>query len=250
MYLLYVDESGDGGTNPGSSRHLVLGGVAIHEGQWKKFTGLLDSVQQSYFPQAPGPVEFHASEIRAGRGAFRDVVKTQRSALMSDIYSIISASPGRRLVLFAAVVEKAAFLAKYSGRVDPYEGAFEGLCTMFNLFLGGVQKRQRQVQRGVVVFDEARPSLTRQLRALVAKFHAGGGQWSSMTNLVETAFFFDSRASRIMQLADFTAYAVYRWYEFGDAQYIGAVYHKLDHDRSRIHGLKCYPLESTKKYPP
>ena len=35
MYILYVDESGDGGTNPGSSRHLVLG-------QWKRFTRSLE----------------------------------------------------------------------------------------------------------------------------------------------------------------------------------------------------------------
>ena len=29
----------------------------------------------------------------------------------------------------------------------------------------------------------------------------------------ETAFFFDSRNSRLMQVADFASYAVYRWYE-------------------------------------
>jgi hypothetical protein len=169
---------------------------------------------------------------------------------MGDVYKVIARSTGRHLVLFAAVVEKAAFLSKHSGRVDPYEGAFEGLCTMFNIFVERVQKRQGQVQRGIVVFDEARPSLTRQLRALLAKFHAGGGRWTRMTNLVETAFFFDSRISRIMQLADFTAYAVFRWYEFGDPQFLKIVYPRFDHDRHKIHGLKCYPLECAKAYPP
>lgn len=53
-----------------------------------------------------------------------------------------------------------------------------------------------------------------------------------------------------MQLADFTAYAVYRWYEAGDAGYLKDIYHRFDHDRTTVHGLKCYPLEATKPYPP
>ena len=52
MYILYVDESGDGGTDPGSSRHLVLAGVAIHAGQWRKFTRSLDTIQALHLPQA------------------------------------------------------------------------------------------------------------------------------------------------------------------------------------------------------
>jgi hypothetical protein len=246
MYILYVDESGDGGMNPGSSRHLVLAGVAIHEGQWKKFTRSLDTIQESHLPQAGGPVEFHASEIRAGRSVFRGFSRTQRAGLMNDVYRVISASTGNRLVLFGSVVDKAAFLSKYGSKVDPYEGAFERLCTMFNMFLQHLQARQRKVQRGIIVFDEARPSLCRQIRTLLAKFQAGGGRWTSMANLIETVFFFDSRTSRVMQLADFTAFALYRRYESEDAAYLNMIHHRFDHDRSRIHGLKCYPSASTK----
>src|ERR1035437_6277361 len=61
---LYIDESGDGGTNPGSSHHLVLAGVAIHEGQWRGLTKKLDAIQDSHFPQAGNPIELHASGIR------------------------------------------------------------------------------------------------------------------------------------------------------------------------------------------
>jgi hypothetical protein len=247
MYILYVDESGDGGINPGSSHHLVLAGVAIHEGQRKKFTKSLDAVQESRLPQAGGSVEFHASEIRAWRGVFRGLPREQRAVLMNDVYKVISASTGNRLVLFGSIVDKAAFLVEYGTKLDPYEGAFEGLCTMFNMFLGHLQDRQRKVQRGIIVFDGARPALCRQIRTLLGKFQAGGGRWTSMANLIETVFFFDSRTSRVMQLADFTAFALYRRYEFEDAAYLNVIHHRFDHDRSRIHGLKCYPLASTKK---
>ncbi len=55
-----------------------------------------------------------------------------------------------------------------------------------------------------------------------------------MTNLIETAFFFDSRSSRLMQVADFTAYAVYRWYEAGDDSYLKLIHHKFDREVRRF----------------
>jgi hypothetical protein len=52
-----------------------------------------------------------------------------------------------------------------------------------------------------------------------------------------------------MQIADFAAYAVYRWYEHGDDTYLKLINNKFDRQGSTLHGLKCYPLESTKTYP-
>jgi hypothetical protein len=93
VYILYIDESGDGGTNPGSSRHLVLAGVAIHEGQWRTLSRKLDSIQDSHFPQAGSPIEFHASEIRSGRNFFRSVGRAERTSLMNDVYGVSPKSP-------------------------------------------------------------------------------------------------------------------------------------------------------------
>ena len=53
-----------------------------------------------------------------------------------------------------------------------------------------------------------------------------------------------------MQIADFAAYAVYRWYEHGDDAYLKLIYGKFDRQGTRLHGLKCYPLESTKAFVP
>jgi hypothetical protein len=248
MYLLYVDESGDGGMLPGSSRYLVLAGAAMHEGQWKKLTSSFDLLQQSCFPQAGNPVELHASEIRSGRKSFRGMPPVQRVRLLQDGYGIVSGTR-QGLVLFAAIIDKQALMYKYSGRVDPYERAFEGLCTMFNFFLQRMQTKTGTVLRGIVVFDECRPSLTKEIRRLLAQFQSGGTRWAVMTNLIETAFFFDSRTSRLMQVADFTAYAVYRWYEAGDDDFLKLIYHKFDKQGGKSHGMKCYPLESFKKYP-
>lgn len=248
MYLLYVDESGDGGLAAGSSGHLVLAGAAMHEGQWKRLSAALDAIQQKHFPQAGSPVEFHASEIRNRRKAFGWMLPARRNQIMDEVYGVIS-NHRRGLVLFAAVVDKQALMYKYGGKVDPYDRGFESLCTMFNFFLRRIQRRTEAVLRGIVVFDESRPTLMKHIRSLLAQFQAGGTRWAQMTNLIETAFFFDSRTSRLMQIADFAAYAVYRWYEANDDTYLQLIHHKFDRVGSKIHGLKCYPLESTKTYP-
>jgi hypothetical protein len=246
VYVLYIDESGDGGNNPGSSDHLVLAGAAMHEGHWRKLSADLDAIQLKYFPQAGSNVEFHASDLRSGRGAFRGMPQLDRNKIMVEIYAAIGKS---RLTLFAAIIEKQSLAIKYKGAVDPYSIAFEGLCTMFNYFLRRVQSQTRSVLRGIVVLDECRPSLSKQIRVLLANFQASGTQWAPMTNLIETAFFFDSRNSRLMQIADFTSYAVYRWYEAGDNTYLKIINHKFDHEKLKVHGLKCYPMHCTKYLP-
>jgi hypothetical protein len=247
MHILYVDESGDGGTAPGSSRHLVLCGAAMHEGQWRKLTRELDNIQRSNFPTAGAFLEFHASEMRTGSRTFRGLPRPARASAIQEVYQVINRSTG--LTLFAAVVEKPAFAAKYQGRVEFYRGAFEGLSTMFDFFLQRKQKASERVGRGILVFDEARPSLSREIRRLLAEFQASGTRWAPLGCIIETAFFFDSRASRLMQIADFAAYVVYRWYEHSDDSYLKVIYSKFDRQGSKLHGLKCYPLESTKSHP-
>lgn len=247
MHILYVDESGDGGSAPGSSRHLVLCGAAMHEGQWRRLTRQLDDIQRNNFPTAGPFLEFHASEMRTGARTFRGLPRLSRSKAIQEVYEVMSIAQG--LTLFAAVIDKPSFVAKYQGTVDIYRGAFEGLSTMFNFFLQRKQRQSERVGRGIVVFDEARPSLSREIRRLLAEFQAGGTRWASLGCIIETAFFFDSRSSRLMQIADFAAYAVYRWYEHGDETYLRIIYGKFDRQGSKVHGLKCYPLEATKSYP-
>ena len=247
MHILYVDESGDGGIAAGSSRHLILSGVAMHEGQWRKLTNRLNEIQRDNFPTAGSHLEFHASEMRSGSRTFRQLARASRDKAIREVYQTISGATG--LTLFAAVIDKPAFIEKYEARVDAYRGAFEGLSTMFDYFLKRKQSQSNRVGRGIVVFDEARPSLSREIRRLLAEFQAGGTRWASLGCTIETAFFFDSRSSRLMQIADFAAYAVYRWYEADDPTFLKLIYNKFDRQGTKVHGLKCYPLESTKVLP-
>src|ERR1039458_4846740 len=100
------------------------------------------------------------------------------------------------------------------------------------------------------VIDESSPALSNQLRGLLARFQATGTRWEKLSQVIETPFFFDSKTSRLMQIADFSAYAVFRWYESGDDSYLPKIHSKFDRELHRVHGLKCYPLICTKHSPP
>jgi hypothetical protein len=121
---------------------------------------------------------------------------------------------------------------------------------MFNYFLKKLQHRSGRPERGIVVIDESSPALSNQLRTLLAQFQATGTRWTALGQVIETPFFFDSKTSRIMQIADFTSYSVFRWYESNDDSYIKKIIHKFDRDGRKCHGLKCYPLACTRAYPP
>ena len=57
-----------------------------------------------------------------------------------------------------------------------------------------------------------------------------------MKNIADTPFFVDSRASRLVQIADHVAYSVFRRYNWGDAQYLDIIASRFDEADGVIHG--------------
>lgn len=75
------------------------------------------------------------------------------------------------------------------------------------------------------------------LQKLSREFRKVGTRWGSLKNIADTPFFVDSRASRLVQLADHVAYSVFRRYNSGDAQYIDIIANRFDEADGVIHGL-------------
>jgi hypothetical protein len=55
--------------------------------------------------------------------------------------------------------------------------------------------------------------------------------------------FIDSRASRLVQLADLIAYAMFRHYERGDSQFYDIFKHRFDAEGGIVHGHHYYRSE-------
>src|SRR5208283_5309410 len=68
-------------------------------------------------------------------------------------------------------------------------------------------------QGGMIILDKT--TRANSLQKLRREFRKVGTQWGSLKNIADTPFFVDSRASRLVQIADHVAYSVFRRYNAG-----------------------------------
>jgi hypothetical protein len=114
------------------------------------------------------------------------------------------------------------------------ELAFEDICSRFDIYLRRL-RGDGDRQRGLLILDESTHETT--LQSMARDFRTLGTRWGVIRNFAETPLFVDSRASRVVQLADHIAYAVFRRYNAGDAQYLFVMSSMLDCVDGIVHGL-------------
>ncbi len=74
------------------------------------------------------------------------------------------------------------------------------------------------------------------LQGLARDFRINGTRWGHLRNLAEVPLFVDSRASRLVQLADLVAFAMWRQYEHMDGRFFKATVHRFDQSGGVLHG--------------
>ncbi|MGR3914877.1 MAG: DUF3800 domain-containing protein [Gammaproteobacteria bacterium] len=226
MHLLYLDDSGSA-DNP-NEEYLVLGGVSIFESQAHWVTQQLDRLAEDIH-HAPQHVEFHASEIFSRRIVpWRGMSREDAQGVIKAVLQVLRQSLGSARV-FACAVHKAS----YPG-VDPMQLAFEDLCNRFDRYLSRL-RGEGDRQRGLLILDKSAHETT--LQNMARDFRILGTQWGGIHNLADTPLFVDSRASRVVQLADHVAYAVFRRYNARDANYFDIIASRFDQAGGVLHGL-------------
>lgn len=228
MYLLYLDESG--GVENQNDRHFVIAGVAVFE---RTLHYLIQGIDEIMDEASLSEAELHGSPILGARTMpWKNMERSERISLMKDILEIISKNK-RGCVAFGVVVEK-AHLAEDE---HPMEFAFEQITSRFDQF---ITRQNRDVsnnnkQRGLIIMDKS--SDENKLQSLVKKFRSRGMRWGNLKNISEVPMFVDSKASRLIQLADLVAFSLWRRYEIGDAIMFDMIARQFDEDGGKIHGL-------------
>jgi hypothetical protein len=228
MHLLYLDESGN--EKDPTDRFFVLGGIALFERQTYFLSKALDDVQEKHFPNKQ-PIPFHASEIRSGRNFWRSVPDEKRNAVLADIADAITKSPPRGRTLFTAAVEK----SKDLWGEDAVEKATEELCRRFDIRLKREFQDDGNAQRGLLVFSEGR--FDARAKIWVRGFHQRGTRWGSINNLADIPYFAPMQESRLLQVADFVAHAVWLLYEKRNTALVSRILPCFDLRDGVIHGL-------------
>lgn len=228
MYILYLDGSGSV-KNPGE-RHFILAGVAVFERQIYHLISRADQFVAALGLGHAADIELHASPMANGkRWPWKGLERKIRLETIERGLSLL-ADAHKSVAAFAVAVDKQTVSPS-----DSVEYAFEEICNRFNLFLARKWKRENDKQRGLVVMDKS--SYEEGLQELARSFREEGTKWGRLRNLAEVPLFVDSAASRLIQIADLLAWAVWRRYEYGDSRFFDRVVTRFDKEGGVLHGL-------------
>jgi len=226
MYLLYCDESGT--TKDPKQIHYLFSGICTFERQSYWIANEMDKIASTFNPADPHSIEFHGSHILGGKGYWRSVPYSFRENLIKDLIDIfVKSHISNRL--FLCVVNKTTVSPR-----DAVEFTFEQLASRFDKFLLRLY-RSGDVQRGIIIFDKSTYENT--IQNLATDFRTLGHTWGVLRNLSEVPLFIDSKASRLIQMADIIAYSAFQYYEHGDDQFIKLFKSRIDSENGIIHGL-------------
>ena len=228
MYLLYLDDSGS--VKNASDRHIILAGLAVFERKGHWLSKGLDDLAAKAWPDSPKSLEFRGADIFSGKNHWRGIEKAPRIQLYREALEILARAAQVRL--FGSAVHKAALSPD-----DPMEFGFEQICNRFDRFLGRLHKAG-DTQRGLIVLDES--VYETSLQTLSHEFRSIGHRWGQLHNLADVPLFVNSKATRLVQFADLIAYALRRYYEFGEDEYFNIIAHKFDALGGIVHGLVHY----------
>ena len=233
MHILYVDDSGSP-DNPSDS-FFVLGGISVFERGLYHLMKAADDLVASFGIGNSNDIELHGSPMYSRHGVWKAIPdKAKREEMLRQALGLLQNQSSVKL--FAVAVDRAAISPQ-----DPVEVAFEELCNRFNLFLqrGNSRTSDRtrwdSNQRGLIVMDDTKHE--KPIQALARHFRLNGGRWGKFRNLAEVPLFVDSRASRLVQLADLVAYATWRKYEHSDGRFFDPLVRLFDAEGGVIHGL-------------
>jgi len=238
MYLLYLDESGN--ESDPADKYFVLAGAAVFERVTFFVSRDLEGVQTNHFPGNP-PIEFHAQHIRAGKGFWRNVPEDKRTQILGDVCSVIAKSNDPGVVLFAAAIEKSSTL--YGEKA--VERATEEICSRFDRYLSrrNSEFQDAQAQRGLIIFSEGR--FDKRAKIWVQGFRELGTRWGILRNLSDIPYFASVKETRLLQMADFVAHAVFLMYERNDPSMIKKFIHRFDQKDGVLHGLRHHRSDIT-----
>lgn len=173
-------------------------------------------------------VELHGNPMLKGKGFWRNFPEPDRIVAIEDALCIINPYPND-YKLFICVIDK----FKASPR-NAIELAFEQLSSRFDHFLMRLHN-SNNTQRGIIIFDKTTYEST--IQNLATDFRTIGHTWGVLRNLAEVPLFIDSKASRIIQMADLIAYSAFQHYERGNSHYFSIIKNLIDSEGGIQHGL-------------
>jgi hypothetical protein len=211
MHLIYLDESGQTGTNLRDTVQpvFVLGALVVPESVWLALEKDLQAAVEKSFPQ-PRPVgfEIHATEISNPRnGYFKQHAIPHRLAFRDEWFRL--AQKHALKLVYRAITKKrfqqwshAAFGTGVA--INPHVAAFPLVARVVDDYL----KSLPGSPLGIFISDENREVVGDVEKAI--RILRGAEGVIKLGQIVEKGFFIDSQTSLVLQLCDLCVYTARR----------------------------------------
>lgn len=211
MVLIYLDESGDTGTNFNDNQQpiFVLGALLIKQDIWKNLEKKYQSIIHSAFTDnIPQNFELHAMDLVARKNFFKDFTLEQTITIRDKIFTLLESFS---LPIFYRKINKRRYWDYCQERfgsgikIDPYIMAFPFISLKVDSWL------EEHEDLGIFIFDEHRSliDIEQSLRALRLPEKAG----LHIDRVIEKGFFIDSIKSFPLQLIDLVLYYIRKYEE-------------------------------------
>ncbi|MCV5654560.1 DUF3800 domain-containing protein, partial [Escherichia coli] len=117
---------------------------------------------------------------------------------------------------------------------DVITESFYQISSRFDMYLSRLH-HQGATSRGVAIFDKS--STEKSIQSLARTFKDTGYEYGKLRNFSEVPLFLDSKASRLIQLADLVSYSIFRKFEFNDDEFYKIIENRFDYHNGKVHGL-------------
>lgn len=216
LYLLYIDDSGS--IDDPNTKFLVLAGISVFERQTHWLESHVTSIAARFDPAYPENVELHAGPMRNGKDGWERFTPTDRVQAVVDTLHLLS-NTQCKVKVFGAVIQKDLLPVH---QIIPH--AFEKLAVNFDGYLAARYQlsKGRDPQRGIVIFDKS--MFEQSIQSLSFVFKHKGHADGYLRNFAEVPLFLDSKASRLIQIADMVAYWIFRRYQSLDDRGYNLIY--------------------------
>jgi hypothetical protein len=230
MYLVYLDESGNSGTNLNDQQQpiFVLGALIVEETKWRDVEEGLESIVEAHFPSPRPPhFEMHGTELRNGKGYFRGFPVTER---LDAWHECMQFAEEQGLNFVYRAIDKKRYLGWLVDTfgegvlINPHVVAFPLIAQVTNAFLAG----EPGSALGIFISDEnteIAPDVEKSIRLL-----RGADTHLKLDHIIEKGFFIDSKKSLVLQLCDLCAFAARKKEE----QKAGIEIRSTDHEAIRL----------------
>jgi hypothetical protein len=184
-----------------------------------------------------------SSAKRNGRpSVWADVSRKTRLELLDAAYRLIGDfRPGNASqphVLFGVALDRR--FMQHDSQVDREQYAYEVLLNKFDVMLKHQRVKKGLHNRGLVIHDR-RVIAERDIQTWTSEWRVAAGRVGQLRNLADVPLFADSRASRLLQVADLVAYALSRNYMVpSDPRYLDVIWNRFHTEEGIQHGCAHY----------